>query len=679
MGGSDMPYLYPNTQSSTRIAYPYSDYNPKSVTEASYERLSQQSQPKPKQEGPLINFNQHPDSYVLFSGEQKEFKPLPKGTKKAVVSVRWVQFALRIMQEICALGLLTTTICIRGTAGAETYLLRIPQAWDSLIGLYAIYHLVRPAKARMPGSSASYHTFALIMDTSLIPLYVYIALLVNNNRQLPIPQYSASGELVEGDWRWSSFFPAQWSTDLLLLVTYIGATVIGGLHLVSCGLDVYLIIAFRQIANLPPDMNPLEDNLTSRRIRKHKHKNSELTLTGNQSTSEVETKKLAYLSGSTLSVGNASRVSIAKSIGNDDRSVPFNSSRTGSTTNLAFSPHNPESARWSRHQYEGQQNVYQQAIAEPRRSRYEVRPDGKLEVRSRRGSQSPSKREPTVMVESVDITAAERTVFETPSKHSVFVESAELQDGAYLDSPSMMSRQAARTASPAVSNAARSRATTRSEQKEQLLNDNWYVLDAPDPDESEQVPPPKHPARSPPAHYGRHGYKPVYDRHDSFEPAGFADQRTLMPLGMHPPTPPMPEDEYSDPLFEQSAGVKRSLTAASKDTNSSSVYSESAPSLKSSAGHARSDTPKSKYYGDLAAAQRGIRNGGAGGYGLPPSPQLSRTPSPEKQARVISRTGADIADESVLYVSEGRHGMRSRRDVSGKVAEEGRGSWGRRA
>ena len=71
-------------------------------------------------------------------------------------------------------------------------------------------------------------------------------------------------------------------------------------------------------------------------------------------------------------------------------------------------------------------------------------------------------------------------------------------------------------------------------------------------------------------------------------------------------------------------------------------------------------------------------------YGLPPSPRQSRTPSPEKQSRVISRSGADIADESVLYLhpeeNRSAFSMRSRRDVSGKVAEEGRGGgiWNRR-
>ena len=147
---SEPPYLYDGPNAHRKVAYPYtqhrptqsqstflsasdvdpttSTFNPKAVTQASYARLSQQSlPPKPKKEGPLIDFNKHPDSYVVFGGGVRpDYKALPPGTKKAVVVTRWVQFALRLVQEICALGLFAGTICLKGTKGAETYLLRIP-------------------------------------------------------------------------------------------------------------------------------------------------------------------------------------------------------------------------------------------------------------------------------------------------------------------------------------------------------------------------------------------------------------------------------------------------------------------------------------------------------------------------------------------------------------------------
>ena len=262
---------------------------------------------------------------------------------------------------------------------------------DSLIALYAIYHLLRPAKGRTPGSSVSYHTFALILDTALIPLYVYVALALNTNRQLPLPEYGAAGNLLDGDWRFTSLLSTRKqdgqladsnNTYTLLFVCFIGAAAIAGLHLLSCGLDLYLVIVFRKIADLPPDMNPLEDNLTGgdrSRRSKHKYKNSELTV--------LDEKDAKHMSASTLSVNTATnRGSVYSADG--AREIPFGHSRNGgSKTSLAFSPHNPESARLSR----AEQEAYAAAASSPRTSRYEVRPDGKLEVRTRRGSRSPTK------------------------------------------------------------------------------------------------------------------------------------------------------------------------------------------------------------------------------------------------------------------------------------------------
>lgn len=131
MGASEMPYLYQPT-TTQKIAYPYSDFNPKAVTEASYQRLSQTTLASQieqrKKDGPLINFNQHPDSYMFVSDITRplDFKPLPANTKRSIMSLRWTQFVLRLFQEIMALGLLAITICFQNTSGVETYLIRIP-------------------------------------------------------------------------------------------------------------------------------------------------------------------------------------------------------------------------------------------------------------------------------------------------------------------------------------------------------------------------------------------------------------------------------------------------------------------------------------------------------------------------------------------------------------------------
>ncbi|KAI6849812.1 hypothetical protein KC332_g1068 [Hortaea werneckii] len=864
MGGSDMPYLYTPTTHRHSYAtdhnYPHSDFNPKAVTQASYARLSQQStntSPPKKREGPLINFNEHPDSYVVYSGDRPEFKPVHKGAKRWIVGVRWFQFGLRIVTEIMALGLLVCAVCLTDVDGAAKYLIRIPQAWDALIGIYAIYHLGRPAKSRLPGSAASYSIFAAIMDICLIPLYVYIVYATNANRQLPVEQKTASGNVLPGDWRWNSYFDneVKETTDLLLLVTFCGAVALAGLHLVALGPDIYLAIMFKKISGLPPDMNPLEDNLTgSKRTRGHKAKNSEWTLNGNSSTLNADgdrpdmsedqaarKKALAHLSGSTLDVGpysqhhpNATMESLLPPYPHHENGMPFGHSRNGSKTSLAYSPHNPESARWSRHQYDGHQSFYQDAIENKRKSRYEVLPNGQLAVRARgAASRSPSPtKKPWVETPTTPTGKENRNSFLDKFEIPENIASSPEINGEKRDEPSSPRPESFRTCSPgrvgSPGNSAPNFSLVQREQKERLLDDNWYVLDQADDDNNGRQAEDDHYAgdlaarppsrqRTPalfysgtfdhnPSHGRRDGYSPVIggdgnlERHDSFEPVdvvGQAEVEATMrpkPLGMHPPTPPMPDPEDNpyapashqshpssralyatnpdapepaeDPPTDTQPDVERSLTAKSAATQSSSIYSESAPALQthpsfrhptqlspntqhlgtfsSPAHYAREmdshGVPKGKTYGDLAAAMRGVRKsppsthiqtpvsaqgypvgfapayaGGAagmrgGGKALgrssspPPPPPPAKSPQRKSGnyagsngvgprgantggGRVVSRSGADIADQ-MHFPSAGREGVgygqqqnlsggngwaTRRRDVSGKVAEEGRG------
>lgn len=125
MGGSDPPYLY-DGPSRRQVAYPYSDFDPKAFTRASWDRATQASQPQPKQEGPLIDFNKHPDSYMIVSGSQVEHKQLPPSTKKTIKIVRWVQWALRLMQLLGSIGTLICVICVKNTETAQGYIMRVP-------------------------------------------------------------------------------------------------------------------------------------------------------------------------------------------------------------------------------------------------------------------------------------------------------------------------------------------------------------------------------------------------------------------------------------------------------------------------------------------------------------------------------------------------------------------------
>lgn len=112
---------------------------------------------------------------------------------------------------------------------------------------YAIFHLARPAGARPPASSSSYQVFASFADVAVIPLYTYGCLSVHN-----------SGS------KWSTMFSTKSLMDYFLPSLYYTLFAGAIVHLVTLAIGLWLAVKFRQITFLPPDMNPLEANLTSR-------------------------------------------------------------------------------------------------------------------------------------------------------------------------------------------------------------------------------------------------------------------------------------------------------------------------------------------------------------------------------------------------------------------------------
>ena len=156
------------------------------------------------------------------------------------------------------------------------------------------------------------------MDLTLIPFYVYIALSDRWNISQPL----------ENKARWRSLLKSQAITDDLINYTWIIATVIGGLHLVTSGISVYLARMFRKISNLPPDLNPLEDNLTSRRKSKHKYKNSDMT----------------EVTGASGHDKHDSGVCLPW----EDEKRPVSFIATRNEADQLYSPHNPRTANESR-------------------------------------------------------------------------------------------------------------------------------------------------------------------------------------------------------------------------------------------------------------------------------------------------------------------------------------------
>ena len=188
--------------------------------------------------------------------------------------------------------------------------------------VYAVYHLSRSAKARTPASSASYMIFAAIIDTGLIPFYAFTALMAHTEY---LSQPDTPG-------RWQTLFGTDSASYRILLSTFLLSVVNGSLHVCSLVISIYLAIIFRKISKLPPDMNPLEDNLTSRA-----HKRNKSSIIDNR-TSQM----------TTTSASSKRESGVDDPLISPPRTVPFMHTRTCSTDNIADVPHPSVSLRASR-------------------------------------------------------------------------------------------------------------------------------------------------------------------------------------------------------------------------------------------------------------------------------------------------------------------------------------------
>ncbi|KAH8723629.1 hypothetical protein GQ44DRAFT_740863 [Phaeosphaeriaceae sp. PMI808] len=675
MVGRFQPYLYgPPGEEST--------FNPKAVTMAS--RMPPSS-PKKKQDGPLIDFNKHPDNYLVLPYGKSNVKPMSKRTKSYIKVARWIQLFFRVCTLLGAAGLLLCAIFIRGAQDTEGYIMRIPPGVDIVVCLYAIYHLIRNAKSRPAASSASYHFFALVMDAGFIPFYVFTVLMSRRNVDMEAGTVG----------RWRTMFPTDEETDKILATTWLTGITVGGLHLVALFFDLYLLIIFRKIVKMPPDMNPLEDNLTSRRKSKHKHKSSSITaitpLTGDN---EKRFSAQSTIAGDRLSQADPL---LSKDIPTPDKSqVAFMHTRTNS--DMTYSPHTPHSARQSKERF----SMYSQPPP-AHQSRRSLNHRDDLRRRDEADDNETLAQRKSMLAQQANI-----------KRHS--------RNDSYLTNSS---KERFYTPPSTAENGKQGVAGDLSLQKnsnENLQEDNWFVHPNHD-DEYEQqqhysIPVPKQSMLN--NYNSNKGYEtlsPYDDISDLEDDHELRKPMVPQPLRMNPPTPPPAQ------LFDQKtstpppSGLKRTQTATSMSTDATFNRSHS---------QSRSGTPKTRYYGDLKAATHGVRTGNSPANSPNASPTkgsfrnqpnhfpsatkqyVSNTPPPSSRSpvknspftldkksytsvrrtgetgytpvqnqspRVVSRSGVDYINPYEFDDSDlGTAGRR--RDVSGKIAEEGRGGMG---
>ncbi|KAI0132349.1 hypothetical protein BJ170DRAFT_592311 [Xylariales sp. AK1849] len=312
MGASQQPYLYDLDQTDTR--FPTKAFDPKAATRASWE-------PKPKKakhDGPLISFNRHPDLHEVPTGRTSKYQPMSSTTKGWIKWTRRVQLGLRCLELVGALGLLVLMILISNVDALTAWIMRIAPGVVAINSVYGIWHLSRPAGGRTPTSSAAYQLFAAFTDLAVLPFYAFGAL-----------------QLVHHRSEWTTLLSAQSITENYLVpaeyYTLIGA---GGLHVVSLGISLWLGLIFRRIANMPPDMNPLEAHLTARHKRNKSSVSTSYTAMSESSkrlSTPLEERRRSGAPYETLS---------------RPPSIPFMHTRSGSRDSVVSSKHDLPSRQY---------------------------------------------------------------------------------------------------------------------------------------------------------------------------------------------------------------------------------------------------------------------------------------------------------------------------------------------
>ncbi|KAK4157250.1 hypothetical protein C8A00DRAFT_29814 [Chaetomidium leptoderma] len=260
MAGTQPPFMYSAVKGDER--FPAASFDPKAVTRASYES----KKPKQKPDGPLVSFNRHPDALAVPNGRSK-FRPMSYRTKGWIKGMRVVQLCLRLPQSIAAVGL----IIAMSMSGLMGWVMGVTLGVVIVHCGYSIFHHAGPAGSRTPGSSAAYQIFASISDLCVLPLYAYGALTTRNKSE---------------EWKTTDLADTD-TMKYMVPSIYYGLIGAGGLHLLSLAISLWLALMFRRIANMPPDMNPLEANLTS---RVHKRNKSSVVTTSTYSDEKPDSQ-----------------------------------------------------------------------------------------------------------------------------------------------------------------------------------------------------------------------------------------------------------------------------------------------------------------------------------------------------------------------------------------------------
>jgi hypothetical protein len=404
--------------------------------------------------------------------------------------------------------------------------------------------------------------FASFFDVSIIPFYAFSALVAKTRQE-----------------RWKTVLPNQDLMPMFSTVVFYLAAVGAGLHFVTLAISIYLAVTFRKITKLPPDMNPLEDNLTSRHKRNKSSISTATTISEKRISAPLESKRSSGAAYEDLS---------------RPPTIPFFHTRTQSTDSFSTYKSTPPPSRDARNDLPSRQY-------------------GVVPANSARSSVTDLKR---------------TSYYNTPTSPSK-------QRGSYAEVPL--------SDSPTNNNDANSQ---RSSRKIGNMAEAWYTADSFSAARSRSSSPKKS-TFGPGA-----GYQPVSQPYDSSDDLSSLSHPN--PVGANPPTPrhshfPRGSKSSNSPLAEISSNRRTSGDITDMSDQRREQDSSPPPALR--------DNFKAKYYGELKPGTPPIMIG-------------------SKSNRQIS-SGNDYGNRNNSRVMD-------RRDVSGKIAEEGRGGtvngngWGTR-
>lgn len=540
--------------------------------------------------------------------------------------------------------------------------------------------------------------FASTLDFGLIPFYVFTA-------------YMSYGEWTSDAYNWGTLFNNKDITPTIAETTFILALANGALHLISLGISIFLAVTFRKISRLPPDMNPLEDNLTARPRK------------GRQGVDKDE----KHLSQSTLNS------SFEDPLIGSPRSVPFMHTREqslGGDSNresMAMMDEQRQSYppvlhhRLSHLESPTEPSSPEMLFNHPANQPFDLTstsPSPTPEYRNV-ASHAPEIINATAQMRHGSSRTADRSDTVSPlsdnwiaySERSMSPETRNMNENTLRQSSSVYSRQTEKTTTSTGSG----------------IRD-WFAYGAkPAPSIGSAIP---EDVRGEYASIAMHEYYGLDDREyeqdvgdqrmDIFpDPEehndDFVDDRNdsipFNPLMLNPPTP--------QPILTQTSENTDPVRRVALNDHPNLSYNENTQPVSVPHESPNPSSPKTRYYGELDvdgkpglgldrepsvqmarkptkltkkqskkmsayAALKKDDSGDEAGYLSPKIPTSPRAIESDRKGRVVSNTGADTARPGIAagvgasLSSYGSYiaglGVGRRRDVSGKVAEEGRGA-----